>query len=358
MPNTLDQNTSKEQAMTTPGLTKSLIEDTVATLPPQYQAMIRLLLIQYLDVQPSDIEYMMKDGPDPRMQLGIQVTAQNVSKHALQRVSDRADQYRDQVRQKRERMWLQMECSKKQISRSEIICKVSEDLLSKKFGYDKASIQEMKAQARSAIPKPAIRALDRQWDKEEITQEEYQKARLPIEYQTQIRRLGRERNRLDIAQRELGLMGSIPLQDHEIAHIWGIPLSSLAARKVKSLHHYLQALQARLEKVNGKPQQALATPVDLWKETFAVLAAEPLKHSVAVYDGLEGSEAALIDKLTNFATGVLTEDAESRFWQIVSRDYSPNAVEGQGKRQSLFALQRLSAVLSIWTSPMRPLKKS
>ena len=31
------------------------------------------------------------------------------------------------------------------------------------------------------------------------------------------------------------LQETLPLKDHEIAHVWGIPLGSLAARKVKSL---------------------------------------------------------------------------------------------------------------------------
>ncbi len=327
-------------------LTRELIESVVQALPIQYRIMIRLLLMQYLDVTQEDIEHMAADRPDPRLAQGEKPTRQGLSRHAIESVAERAEQYQGQVRQKRERIFLQMESTQKQIAYSETLCRIAEELLASQCGYDPTTIQDLRQSARAAVPRPALRALDRKWEADEIPEDEYKKARLPIEYQTELRRLERVRRRYELAKRELMMVGSTPLQDHEIAHIWGIPLGSLAARKVKALHHYLQTVQSHIDGSGTVPPDSPASPVDLWKETFATLSTSPVQRSVAVYEGLEGTEAALLDKLTAFANGTLPEDAESRFWQIVSRDYSPNAVEGQGKRQSLFALQRLSAIMS------------
>ena len=327
-------------------LTQEQIEAVIEALPIQYRIMIRLLLLQYIDVTKEEIEHMAGDRPDPRLQLGEKSIRQTLSLEMIQSVADRAEQYRAQVRQKRERIWLQTECLRKQIARGETVCRLAEDLMKSRFAFEPEAIRDLKRQARSAVPKPAMRALDKKWAADEISEEDYQKARLPIEYQTELRRLERYRKRLETAQRELAMSNRGPLQDHEIAHIWGIPLSSLAARKVKALHQYLQGLQAKLHAADQAPATDTTAPTDLWKETFEALSTSPVQRSIATYDGMEGTEAALTDKLTAFATGTLSEDIESRFWQTVSRDYSPNAVEGQGKRQSLFALQRLSAILS------------
>ncbi len=327
-------------------LTKEHIQDAVDGLPPQHRAMIRLLLLQYLDLSEDDIKYMAIDRPDPRIQLGHQVMTQSLSRDAVESVTERSQQYRGQVRQRRERIWLQIQCLTKQVDMSEAICRVAEDLLRTRFGFTSDALNELKQGARIAIAKPAVRALEKLWDKDEIQEEDYRKARLPIEYQAEIRRRIRYRTRLNLAQREFDTVGFVPLQDHEIAHIWGIPMGSLAGRKVKSLHQYLQTLQAKCQGDPVSPGAASAPPVDYWKQTFEVLSKTVVERSVAVYDGMEGSEAALLDKLTAFATGKLQDEVDSRLWQAISRDYSPNAVEGQGVRQSLFALQRLLAILN------------
>lgn len=327
-------------------LTKEHIQDVVDGLPPQYRAMIRLLLLQYLDLADDDIKYMASDRPDPRIQLGHQIMTQSLSRDAVQSVAERSQQYRVQVRQRRERIWLQIQCLTKQIGMSEAICRIAEELLRTRFGFSTDALNELKRGARIAIAKPAVRLLEKQWDKDEIQEDDYRKARLPIEYQAEIRRLDRYRTRLNLAQREFNTVGFVPLQDHEIAHIWGIPMGSLAGRKVKALHQYLQALQAKCQGEPASPGTASAPPVDFWKQTFEALSKTVVERSVAVYDGMEGSEAALLDKLTAFATGKLQDEVESRLWQAISRDYSPNAVEGQGVRQSLFALQRLLAILN------------
>ena len=208
------------------------------------------------------------------------------------------------------------------------------------------AIQQLKEGARAAVPRPALRALQKKWDQDEISEEDYRKERLPHMCQAELRRAQRFRRRLEVAEREFAGVSRVPLQDHEIAHIWCLPLSSLAARKVKAFHQYLQSLQAKAQAASPETTSRTAPPPDYWKETFSALTGSPVQHSVDSNDGMEGSETALMDKLTAFASGALPDELESRFWQTVSRDYSPNAVEGQGKRQSLFALQRLSAILS------------
>lgn len=327
-------------------LTKEHIQAVVDGLPPQYRAMVRLLLLQYLDLSEEDIKYMASDRPDPRIQLGQRIITQSLSRDAVQSVAERSEQYRVQVRQRRERIWLQIQCLSKQMGMSEAICRIAEDLLRTRFGLGSDALNELRQSARIAVSRPAIRSLDKQWDKGEIQEEDYRKARLPIEYQSEIRRLERYRTRLNLAKREFNTVGFVPLQDHEIAHVWGIPMGSLAGRKVKALHQYLQGLQAKTLGDPVSPGAASGPPIDLWKQTFEVLSKSPVERSVAAYDGMEGSEAALLDKLTAFATGRLQDEVESRLWQAISRDYSPNAVEGQGVRQSLFALQRLLAILN------------
>lgn len=311
-------------------LTQEHIEATINALPIQGRIMLRLLLLQYLDVTQEDIEYMASDRPDPRLQAGMKPGNWIISREAIQGIADRVAQYRLQVRQKRERLWLQGECLRKQIARSEALCSIAEQLLSSRFGLSSDTVQELKNQARSAIPKPMIRELDARWDRNEITEDEYRGRRLAIEYQTLIRRLDRERKRLEAAKRELETVSRAPLQDHEIGHIWGIPASSLAARKIKYLQQYLQSVQAKVREALPSTQQAPAQQLDLWKETFATLSQRSVERSVATYDGLERTEAALLEKLTALASGTLPEDLESRFWLAVSR--------------SLFALQRLSAI--------------
>lgn len=325
-------------------LNKEQIESVVESLPIQYRIMIRLLLLQYLEITQENIEHIASDRPDPRFQLGEKPKHHVLSRHAVESVADRVEQYRLQVRQKRERLWLQIECLAKQIALSEALCKLTEELLGSRFGFAPEAIQGLKNGASTVVPKPALRALEKKWDREEFTEDEYRRDRLPIEYQTELRRLDRYRRRLDIAKREFTTVGHTPLQDHEIAHIWGIPLGSLAARKVKALHNYLQSLQAKMHQADSASSDA--TIVDLWKETLTSLSTSPVQRSTGLYDGTHGTEGALLDKLAAFAAGALPEEVESRFWQTASRDNTPNAVEGQGKRQSLFALQRLSAILS------------
>ena len=326
-------------------LSAEQVEAVVNDLPIQGRIVLRLLLLQYLDVTQEDIAYMAADRPDPRFQAGNQPKTPIISREAVQVVADRVEQYRSRVRRKRERTWLQMECLRKQIALSESFCSLAEQLLVSRSGLDSDRVQELKKQARTAVSKPALRALEQKWEKDEIEEEDYRRERLSIEYQTRSRKLERERKRLETNEREYAIAGGVTLQDHEIAHIWGIPASSLAGRKLKFLHQYLQSLQAKVQASKSATEQAALPPVDLWKDTFAALSAHPIERSVAAYDGLERTEEALLEKLRAFADGTLPEEIETRFWLTIVQE-SSQLTEYGSKLQSLFALQRLAAILA------------
>jgi hypothetical protein len=183
--------------------------------------------------------------------------------------------------------------------------------------------------------------LDERWDKDEISAEDYQKHRLAIEMQTQLRFAERFRKRLDLAERERQTSDQTTLQDHEIGHIWGIPAGTLAARKVKFLSQYLHALHSRLTGNATTPNTA--PPLDLWKETLAVLARTPVERSIATYDGLEQTEGALIEKLTAYALVGIPEQTEVKFWNSLVFGASSNAMHSESTR-TLFGLQRLIAI--------------
>ena len=173
--------------------------------------------------------------------------------------------------------------------------------------------------------------------------------------QTHLRFAEKYRKRLDLAERERQTADFSCLQDHEVCHIWGLPAGSLAARKVKYMTQYLQALQATLQREGLLGSQT--PPIDLWKETFAVLATRPVDRSMSVYDGLERTEAQLLEKLTTLASGNLSEDVESKFWLSLVQGASSNAVHSEITR-SLFGLQRLAAILNDFDSSTEALDEA
>lgn len=300
-----------------------MIESVINSLPIQGRVLLRLLLLQYLDPSTEDIEYIAAERPDPRFVSGTRPRLSGVARETIQEVSDRIAQYRTRTRQRREQLWLQIDCLRKQITYGEALCTEAEHLLQNRFGLASDAIAALRAQARTALAKPAIRELDEQWKQGALTEEEYRKRRLAIEYQTECRKLDRERKRLTTALRDYDLASRTPLQDHEIAHIWGIPAGTLAARKAKYLHQYLEGLKTALAPRGPVPD-------DLWKATFTVLAARPIERSTVSYDGLDKTEMSLMEKLTAFALKTMPEDLESRAWPAIA--------------DSLFALQRLAAL--------------
>ena len=304
--------------------------------------MLRLLLLQYLDVTEEDIRYIVADRPDPRCVAGTKPTNTTMTKESLKVVTDRRDQYRRQMRLKRERTWLQCDGLRKLSQLREAFADRARILLTERFSVAADRIDALRASARTVLPKPAILCLEQRWDAGEIATEDYQQQRLSIEFQTQLRMAEKYRKRLDLAERERQAAVSAPLQDHEIAHVWGIPAGSLAARKVKYITQYLQNLQAALQ--SGATASATA-PVDLWKDTFTVLATQPIERSRGTYDGLERTESALIEKLTALVWGSLAEETEVKFWTSLVLGANSNAMHSEVTR-NLFGLQRLATILN------------
>jgi hypothetical protein len=326
-------------AIATSPLTAELIQDVIAGMPIQGRIMLRLLLLQYLDVTHDEILYMVADRPDPRCVSGTKPIT-TMTQEAIAAMQNRRDEYRRRVRLRRERTWLQCVCLKKLVETAQGLADRAAALLTAR-GVSRETIAELTAQARAAIPKPALRLLDERWDKNEISAEDYQKHRLAIEMQTQLRLAERFRKRLDLAERERHTSDMTTLQDHEIGHIWGIPAGTLAARKVKYLSQYLTALQTRLA---GASVPAGATPpLDLWKETLTALSRMPVERSIATYDGLERTETALVEKLTVYALSGLPEDTEVKFWNSLVYGASSNAVHSEPTR-TLFGLQRFASI--------------
>jgi len=265
-----------------------------------------------------------------------------MTKESIKVVTDRHDQYRRQARLKRERTWLQCDSLRRLAQLREAFAGRARTLLTERFSVSAESLDALRASARTVLPKPAILLLEQRWDADEITAEDYQRQRLSIEFQTQLRMAEKYHKRLDLAERERHTAISTPLQDHEIGHIWGIPASSLAARKVKYLTQYLHNLQASVQ--SGAAAMATA-PLDLWKETFSALAAQPIERSLATYDGLEKTESALIDKLTALVLGNLPEEVEVKFLTSLVLGASSNAMHSEVTR-TLFGLQRLTTLLN------------
>ncbi|MDF0644533.1 MAG: hypothetical protein P0111_10910 [Nitrospira sp.] len=324
-------------------LTPSLIESVIDALPIQARIMLHLILLQHFDVSDEEINYMTMDRPDPRCVAGTKPTYNILTQEAVKAVRDKRDQYFRQVRLKRERTWLQSECLTTLLRLRELMAERAAHLLTTRFNLQPDGLQALQSQARTAVHRPAVRMLEQRWEAQEIPLEDYQQQRLGIEMQVQLRFAERYRKRLALAARERQTADYQPLQDHEIAHIWGIPAGSLAARKVKHMTAYLQALQAALQGAATGTGPA-STPIDLWKETFTVLAARPVQRSVSTYDGLERTEANLIEKLTLLVGGTLAEDVETKFWLSLVQGASSNAVLSEVTR-NLFGLQRLAAIL-------------
>jgi hypothetical protein len=329
-------------ASPTSPLTVEKIESVIAAMPMQGRIMLRLILLQYFDVTDEEILYIVADRPDPRCVAGTKPTNSTMTKESIKVVTDRRDQYRRQVRLKRERTWLQCDSLRRLAALRDAFADRARTLLTERFSVSAETLEALRASARTVLPKPAIRLLEQRWDADEITAEDYQQQRLSIEYQTQLRMAEKYRKRLNLAERERQSAIYAPLQDHEIGHVWGIPAGSLAARKVKYLTQYLHALQASLQ----TDQAAAATsPLDLWKETFSVLAEQPIPRSVSSFDGLEKTESALIDKLTAMIWGSLAEESEVKFWTSLVFGASSNAMHSEITR-NLFGLQRLITILN------------
>ncbi len=326
-------------ALATSSLTAEMIEEVIANLPIQGRIILRLLLIQYLDITHEEILYMVSDRPDPRCVSGKKPVT-TMTQESITAMIERRNEYRRRARLRRERTWLQCVALKKQAGMATALATRAAALLTAR-GVSPETIAQLTAQARSAVPSTTLRILEERWDNKEFSAEEYQTHRLVIELQTQLRFAERFKKRLDLAQREQHTSDRTTLADHEIGHIWGIPAGTLAARKVKFLAQYLAALQAKCSGAVAESHHSLS--LDLWKETLQVLSRTPIERSIATYDGLEQTESALLEKLTAYALIRIPEATETKFWNSLVSGASSNAMHSETTR-TLFGLQRLVSI--------------
>ncbi|MGB0909968.1 MAG: hypothetical protein ACPGYT_06355 [Nitrospirales bacterium] len=328
----------------------SQIETSLNGLSIQSRTMIRLLMIQYFTVTEDEIEYMAADQPDSRFMSGEQPKVVQGNREAVLNVSNRVGQYQLFLRQKRELPGLQIDCLQQLMAHTDKEIKVVEFLMSSELNIDKSTQEEAKTQALTTLVKPVQRQLLRAIEQEEISEEEYQAKRLLLEYQLLLRMQERQRRRLKVVKQEYQIAGSAPLQDHEIAHIWGLPLGSLAARKVKALHQYLTTIQEQLQESNAPsaPSQTQTSDPrpDYWNQTFQTLLTRPYERSVVSYSGQERTEELLMQKLQDFANRRMTDDEETKFWGSITKLHdSEHGGMWTSHERAIFSLQRLSAIL-------------
>lgn len=327
------------QALASSPLTVEVIEEVIANLPIQGRIILRLLLLQYLDVTHEEILFMVADRPDPRCVSGKKPVT-TMTQESIMAMVDRRNEYRRRARLRRERTWLQCVALEHLVQTATALAARAAVLLTDR-GVSPDKMTAFNAQARSVVPSTTLRILEEQWDKDEISREDYQTHRLIVEMQTQLRFVERFKKRLALAERERRTSDFTTLQDHEIGHIWGIPAGTLAARKVKFLSQYLLTTQARC---SDSPMSGSSVPSpEMWQATLRTLAQTPIERSIATYDGLEGTESALIEKLGIYAIVGIPEATETKFWNSLVYGASSNAIHTETTR-TLFGLQRLVSI--------------
>ncbi len=321
------------------------IESSLKSLPVQSRAMLQLLLLQYIDVTQEEIDYMATDQPDSRFLAGKQPKEKSISLEAVQNVTSRSNQYKSYYRQKRERPGMHVDFLKESLVLMDRKIRMVERMLLEHFTTDEETMKGAKSQAPSVLLRQELRKLERAWEHEEIPQKDYQQQRLLLEFQALLRRRAIFRRRKKISEQELLMAGTSSLKDHEIAHVWGIPLGSLAGRKVKALEQFLTRLQGYQE--TPSPSNGTTQPLDLWRETFTTLAKRPIERSLVDYDGLEKTEELLMGKLEAFVSGMMSEPEESKFWTNITK---VNDTEFSGSwashARSILAFQRLHALMN------------
>lgn len=320
-------------------LTAELIQDVIAKMPMQGRIVLRLLLLQHLDVTHEEILFMVSDRPDPRCVSGTKPIT-TMTEESISAMVSRRDEYRRRARLRRERTGLQCTALSTLAATADKLTDRATALLAAR-GVSAEAIANLKTQARVAVPGPALRVLEERWDNNDMSAEEYQTYRLAIEMQLHIRMAERFKTRLTLAERERQTSDQTTLLDHEIGHIWGIPAGTLAARKVKFLSQYLTALQTALTGTPANPNTV--PPLDLWKDTLATLSRTPVQRSIATYDGLEQTESALIEKLSAYVVGAVPESIEVKFWNSLVYGASSQAMHSENTR-TLFGLQRLVSI--------------
>ena len=91
-------------------------------------------------------------------------------------------------------------------------------------------LKDLHTQAGHAILRPVVRELNGRWERNEIEEEEYRARRLSAEYQTLLQACTGPKAPRGVKTR-FGEGNLAPLQDHEVAHIWGLPPEPLRQGK-------------------------------------------------------------------------------------------------------------------------------
>ena len=154
-------------------LTIETIRSVIDAMPMQGRIMLRLILLQYFDVTDEEILYIVTDRPDPRCVTGTKPTNTSMTKESIKVVTDRRDQYRRQVRLKRERTWLQCECLQHLTQLRVAFAERAGALLSNRFYVSADQLEALRTSARTVLPRPAIRLLYERWSADEVTSEVY-----------------------------------------------------------------------------------------------------------------------------------------------------------------------------------------
>lgn len=94
------------KTLISPALTAEMIDMTIAGLPIQGRIILRLLLLQYLDITHDEILFMVADRPDPRCVSGKKPVT-TMTQESITAMIERRNEYRRRVRLRRERTGLQ-----------------------------------------------------------------------------------------------------------------------------------------------------------------------------------------------------------------------------------------------------------
>ncbi len=332
-------------------LTRAQIEATIATLPPVYRVMLRLLLLRYLDPTLDDITFMARERSEPMNRAGgnasLRVGGKPIPeeekililpKDWIVAIEAKVNQFRTQLREQRGRLDLQTTFLGDYLEglRSEL--EALEHLLTTGCGTSQETLDDLRSQAKLAPVVYAMKKLAVRAEKQEIEEEEYVRERLSLEYQSHIRRWGRFTKRLDqvLLERQATLMSS--LSDEFLATIWGIARSPVMDRHVKAVQKFVSALatitQGSLDqgefaaavnagigpklpggsKNEGIGSKPLVTPGDLWSRAIQALAAAPATPPTPKPCAHDGGGKILVSRLRNMATYVLGEDDEIPLW--------------------------------------------
>ena len=328
-----------------PAVTREQIEAAIASLQPFERVMIRLLMLQYLDPTPDDVTFMARERSEPNMKAGHKFGgfAKGADRKIIlprewiTAIEHKVQQYASQVRDHRNRLDLQISFITDYLQGLERETLAIETLLITACGFDGASLEELRLQARQALITYALRKLAARAEKQELEEDAYLKERLSLEYQAQHRRRTRFKKRLEQMLQERRVVMLSSLSDEHLATIWGIAQGPILNRRVKAIQRFVNALASTLNaplqegqfaaavnaglgsrmaggnKNEGVGTKALEIKEDLWSKTLQALppAPAPSESKPCEHDG---GGKVLAGLLRSLATYLMSEEDESKLW--------------------------------------------